>query len=210
MRKPASCVLSIALSIVMSVGLIPSPAFAEIDSTSEPATQSANKPNDNQAETTSDQTQPNEPNDAASNTSSKTTNQTPECSPSDINATSSTSPSNEGANDDPTAALLNDTDSASNDVPSVDWRIENRFKWMITADGTLVLRIAELSDSNLKYESWREYTSLIEHVDLSQLDTSRAKDLRNLFYGCTSLQSVDLSQLDMSNVTKHAGHVHRL
>ena len=205
MRKPASCVLSIALSIVMSVGLIPSPAFAEIDSTSEPATQSANKPNDNQAETTSDQTQPNEPNDAASNTSSKTTNQTPECSPSDINATSSTSPSNEGANDDPTAALLNDTDSASNDVPSVDWRIENRFKWMITADGTLVLRIAELSDSNLKYESWREYTSLIEHVDLSQLDTSRAKDLRNLFYGCTSLQSVDLSQLDMSNVTSMRG-----
>ena len=205
MRKPASCVLSIALSFVMSVGLIPSPAFAKIDSASEPATQSTNKPNENPADTTSDQTQPNEPNDAASNTSSKTTNQTPECSPSDINATSSTSPSNEGANDDPTAALLNDTDSASNDVPSVDWRIENRFKWMITADGTLVLRIAELSDSNLKYESWREYTSLIEHVDLSQLDTSRAKDLRNLFYGCTSLQSVDLSQLDMSNVTSMRG-----
>lgn len=205
MCKPASCVLSIALSFVMSVGLIPSPAFAEIDSASEPATQSTNKPNENPADTTPDQTQPNEPNDAASNTSSKTSNQTPECSPSDINATSSTSPSNEGANDDPTAALLNDADSASNDVPRVDWRIENRFKWMITADGTLVLRIAELSDSNLKYESWREYTSLIEHVDLSQLDTSRAKDLRNLFYGCTSLQSVDLSQLDMSNVTSMRG-----
>lgn len=80
MRKPASCVLSIALSIVMSVGLIPSPAFAEIDSTSEPATQSVNKPNESPDETTSDQTQPNEPNNAVSNPSSETPNQTPECS----------------------------------------------------------------------------------------------------------------------------------
>ena len=205
MRKPASCVLSIALSVVMSVGLIPSPAFAEIDSTPKPATQSTNKPNENPAETTSDQTQPNEPNDAASNTSIKTLNQTPECSPSVINATSSTSPSNEGANDDPTTALQSDTNSASNDAPRVDWRIENRFKWMITADGTLVLRIAKLSDSNLKYESWRAYPNLIEHADLSQLDTSQAKDLSNLFYGCTSLQNVDLSQLDMSNVTSMRG-----
>lgn len=205
MRKPASCVLSIALSIVMSVGLIPSPAFAEIDSTSEPATQSANKPNDNQAETTSDQTQPNEPNDAVSNPSSETPNQTPECSPSDINATGGAMPGNESANGDSATALQSLTDSASNDTPRVDWRIENRFKWMITADGTLVLRIAELSDSNLKYESWRAYPNLIEHADLSQLDTSQAKDLSNLFYGCTSLQNVDLSQLDMSNVTSMRG-----
>ena len=205
MRKPASCVLSIALSIVMSVGLIPSPAFAEIDSTSEPATQSANKPNENPVETTSDQTQPNEPNDAASNASSETPNQTPECSPSDINATGGASPSNESASDDSATALQSDADSASNDTPRVDWRIENRFKWMITADGTLVLRIAELADLNLKYESWKAYPDLIEHADLSQLDTSRAKDLRNLFYGCTSLQSVDLSQLDMSNVTSMRG-----
>ena len=205
MRKPASCVLSIALSIVMSVGLIPSPAFAEIDSTSEPATQSANKPNENPAETTSDQTQPNEPNDAVSNPSSETPNQTPECSPSDINATGGASPSNESASDDSATALQSDTNSASNNAPRVDWRIENRFKWMITADGTLVLRIAELSDSNLKYESWRAYPDLIEHTDLSQLDTSQAKDLSNLFYGCTSLQNVDLSQLDMSNVTSMRG-----
>ena len=205
MRKPASCVLSIALSIVMSVGLIPSPAFAEIDSTSEPATQSANKPNENPVETTSDQTQPNEPNDAASNASSETPNQTPECSPSDINATGGASPSNESANDDSATALQSDADSASNDTPRVDWRIENRFKWMITADGTLVIRIAERTDSNLKYESWKAYPGLIEHADLSQLDTSQAKDLRNLFYGCTSLQSVDLSQLDMSNVTSMRG-----
>lgn len=205
MRKPASCVLSIALSFVMSVGLIPSPAFAEIDNASEPATQSANKPNENQAETTSDETQPNEPNGTVSNTSSETPNQTPKCSPSDINATGGASPSNENASDDSATALQSDTNSASNDAPRVDWRIENRFKWMITADGTLVLRIAELSDSNLKYESWRAYPNLIEHADLSQLDTSQAKDLSNLFYGCTSLQSVDLSQLDMSNVTNMRG-----
>ena len=202
MRKPASCVLSIALSVVMSVGLIPSPAFAEIDSTPKPATQSTNKPNENPAETTSDQTQPN---DTASNASSETPNQTPECSPSDINATSGASPSNESASDDSATALQSDTDSASNDTPRVDWRKGNRFKWMITADGTLVLRIAELADSNLKYESWKAYPDLIEHADLSQLDTSQAKDLSNLFYGCTSLQSVDLSQLDMSNVTSMRG-----
>ena len=205
MRKPASCVLSIALSVVMSVGLIPSPAFAEIDSTSEPATQSVNKPNENPDETTSDQAQSNEPNDAVSNPSSETPNQAPECSPSDINAAGGTSPSNESADDDSAITLQSHTDSASNDAPRVDWRIENRFKWMITADGTLVLRIAELSDSNLKYESWRAYPDLIEHADLSQLDTSQAKDLSNLFYGCTSLQSVDLSQLDMSNVTSMRG-----
>lgn len=104
MRKPASCVLSIALSVVMSVGLIPSPAFAEIDSTPEPATQSANKPNENQAETTSDETQPNEPNGTVSNTSSETPNQTPKCSPSDINATGGASPSNENASDDSATA----------------------------------------------------------------------------------------------------------
>ena len=205
MRKPASCVLSIALSVVMSVGLIPSPAFAGIDSTSEPATQSASKPNESPTEATSDQAQLNEPNDAASNTSSETSNQAPECSPSDINATGGASPSNESASDDSATALQSDTNSASNDAPRVDWRKENRFKWMITADDTLVLRIAELADSNLKYESWKAYPDLIEHADLSQLDTSQAKDLSNLFYGCTSLQSVDLSQLDMSNVTSMRG-----
>ena len=205
MRKPAFCVLSVALSIVMSVGLIPSPAFAELDSTPEPATQSANKPNENPTEATSGQAQPNEPNDAASNTSSETPNQASECSPSDINATGGTSPSNESADDDSAIVLQSNIDSASNDTPRIDWRKENRFKWMITADGTLVLRIAELADSSLKYESWRAYANLIEHVDLSQLDTSQAKDLSNLFYGCTSLQSVDLSQLDMSNVTSMRG-----
>ena len=65
MRKPASCVLSIALSIVMSVGLITSPAFAELDSTSEPATQSASKSNESPTEATSGQAQQNKPIDAS-------------------------------------------------------------------------------------------------------------------------------------------------
>lgn len=55
MRKPASCVLSIALSLVMAVGFIPSPALAEIDSAPEPAAQSAGGPNESPAETTSGQ-----------------------------------------------------------------------------------------------------------------------------------------------------------
>lgn len=53
MRKPASCVLSIALSLVMTVGFIPSPELAEIASAPEPAAQSAGKPNESPAETTS-------------------------------------------------------------------------------------------------------------------------------------------------------------
>ena len=65
MRKPASCVISIALSIVMSVGLIQSPAFAELGSTSEPATQSANKSNESLTEATSGQTRQNKPIDAS-------------------------------------------------------------------------------------------------------------------------------------------------
>lgn len=68
MRKPASCVLSIALSLVMTVGFIPSPALAEIASTPEPAAQSAGKPNESPAETTSGQARANDQISAASGT----------------------------------------------------------------------------------------------------------------------------------------------
>ena len=68
MRKPASCVLSIALSLVMTVGFIPSPALAEIASAPEPAAQSAGKPNESPAETTSGQARANDQISAASGT----------------------------------------------------------------------------------------------------------------------------------------------
>lgn len=68
MRKPASCVLSIALSLVMTVGFIPSPALAEIASAPEPAAQSASKPNESPAETTSGQARANDQISAASGT----------------------------------------------------------------------------------------------------------------------------------------------
>ena len=75
MRKPASCVLSIALSLVMTVGFIPSPALAEIASAPEPAAQSAGKPNESPAETTSGQARANDQISAASGTN-VTTNAT--------------------------------------------------------------------------------------------------------------------------------------
>lgn len=68
MRKSASCVLSIALSLVMTVGFIPSPALAEIASAPEPAAQSAGKPNESPAETTSGQARANDQISAASGT----------------------------------------------------------------------------------------------------------------------------------------------
>ena len=68
MRKPASCVLSIALSLVMTVGFIPSPALAEIASAPEPAAQSTGKPNESPAETTSGQARANDQISAASGT----------------------------------------------------------------------------------------------------------------------------------------------
>ena len=68
MRKPASCVLSIALSLVMTVGFIPSPALAEIANAPEPAAQSAGKPNESPAETTSGQARANDQISAASGT----------------------------------------------------------------------------------------------------------------------------------------------
>ena len=68
MRKPASCVLSIALSLVMTVGFIPSPALAEIASAPEPAAQSVGKPNESPAETTSGQARANDQISAASGT----------------------------------------------------------------------------------------------------------------------------------------------
>ena len=68
MRKPASCVLSIALSLVMTVGFIPSPALSEIASAPEPAAQSAGKPNESPAETTSGQARANDQISAASGT----------------------------------------------------------------------------------------------------------------------------------------------
>lgn len=68
MRKPASCVLSIALSLVMTVGFIPSPALAEIASAPEPAAQSAGKLNESPAETTSGQARANDQISAASGT----------------------------------------------------------------------------------------------------------------------------------------------
>ena len=68
MRKPASCVLSIALSLVMTVGFIPSPELAEIASAPEPAAQSAGKPNESPAETTSGQARANDQISAASGT----------------------------------------------------------------------------------------------------------------------------------------------
>ena len=68
MRKPASCVLSIALSLVMTVGFIPSPALAEIASAPEPAAQSAGKPNESPAETTSGQARANDQISASSGT----------------------------------------------------------------------------------------------------------------------------------------------
>ena len=40
----------------------------------------------------------------------------------------------------------------------------------------------------------------VRTLDLSGWDTSNVKDMRNMFYGCNSLESIDLSGWDTSNV----------
>ena len=42
-------------------------------------------------------------------------------------------------------------------------------------------------------------------IDLSKLDTSRVKDMYNMFEGCSSLQSLDVGSFDTSSATNMAG-----
>ena len=213
MRKPASCVLSIALSLVLSVGLIPSPAFAAIGNASEPTVQSNERSNDNATSASSNQDQQ--------------LAQTPSTEPE------ANSESTESSNqfDTPSA------NQASSESPVVDWTTYGTCEWMITSNGTLIIRpangaatgelgapIASQGTLSVPVRPWfdRRYDitaavangcitgdlsglfvnlTLMKSVDISSLDTSQATNMSSMFYCCKALTELDLSHLNTTNVT---------
>ena len=58
---------------------------------------------------------------------------------------------------------------------------------------------AALAPSSLR--GWFSGMSSLESVDLTNLDTSKVTDMGLMFYGCSSLSSLDLSTFDTSKVT---------
>ena len=213
MHKPASCVLSIALSLVLSVGLIPSPAFAAIGNASEPTAQSNDQSNNNATSTPSSQDQ-----QIAQIPSTE-----PEAS------SESAEPSNQS--DTPSA------NQASSETPVVDWTTYGTCEWMITSDGTLTIRpangaatgelgapISHQGSSSIPTRPWFDHRyditaavasgciagnlsglfaglTLMKSVDVSSLDTSRATNMSSMFYCCSALTKLDLSYLNTANAT---------
>ena len=212
MRKPASCVLSIALSLVLSVGLIPSPAFAAIGNASEPTVQSNERSNDNATSASSNQDQQ--------------LAQTPSTEPE------ANSESTESSNQSDTPSA----NQASSESPVVDWTTYGTCEWMITSNGTLIIRpangaatgelgapIASQGTLSVPVRPWfdRRYDitaavangcitgdlsglftnlTLMKSVDISSLDTSQATNMSSMFYCCKALTELDLSHLNTTNV----------
>ena len=197
MRKPASCVISLALSLVMSVGLIPSPAFATISDAAESTAQPSDSPDlDSETSATTDNQQTglsdeSEQGAISLDTTAKNRNQLSSQIPSEASS----------INDSPTNANhQNNPSTTSTETPLVDWHRYESCKWMISTDGTLVMRTIDEGDSTLEYCSWKEHAALIRKADLAGLDASDITGMSYMFSGCTNLTSVDLSGLDMSSV----------
>lgn len=49
--------------------------------------------------------------------------------------------------------------------------------------------------------SWFKYMHELKEIDMKKLDTSLVTSLRDLFYDCPNLRQVDISTMDVSNVT---------
>ena len=121
------------------------------------------------------------------------------------------------------------TPSNDQGTPIVDWTISGTCRWMIDADGRLVFApssgsLGELEDWGYQGAPWDIYAESIRSVsfsgvifapttygmffgcsslaslDLSGLDTSSVRNMSWMFYGCSSLASLDLSGLDTSSV----------
>lgn len=118
----------------------------------------------------------------------------------------------------------------NSETPIVDWTTSGTCRWMIDASGCLIIepqsgefgRLPRFDDS--RKSPWFKYSnnvisakvrkrvslesasrmfadcSSLESVDLSGLDTSEVKNMDGMFEDCSSLESVDLSDLDTSNV----------
>ena len=114
-------------------------------------------------------------------------------------------------------------------TPIVDWTECGTCRWMIDATGCLIIepqsgefgRLDDFSKSpwskyrnNVISAKVRKRVSLesashmfadcssLESVDLSGLDTSNVTGMPKIFEGCSSLQSLDISGWDISKVTR--------
>ena len=64
----------------------------------------------------------------------------------------------------------------------------------------------QLDTSNVTTMNYMFYgCSSLTSLDLSNFNTSNVTDMNNMFYGCTSLTSLNLSNCDMSKVTSVSG-----
>ena len=128
--------------------------------------------------------------------------------------------------------------ASSSSAPIVDWTTCGTARWMIDAEGCLTIaplegqesgELADWGETPPWHDTYRRLitsaetvgavTSLTTHsmfygcsslasLDLSSLDTSSVTDMRGMFYGCSSLASLDLSSLDTSSVTDMRGMFH--
>ena len=115
-------------------------------------------------------------------------------------------------------------------TPIVDWTTSGTCRWMIDASIQLIIApssgsAGQLEDwgcGNAPWSAWSKFIrsvsfdgtisaptasnmfsgcSSLTSLDLSKFDTSSATSMSNMFSGCSSLGSLDLSSLDTSKVT---------
>ena len=133
----------------------------------------------------------------------------------------------------PVRVSLNGDDapqSGESGDPIVGWTTSGTARWMIDASGCLTIAPLEGEESG-ELEDWRELDkapwhgksssiisakiegaiaistatgmfcncSSLESLDLSGLDTSNVTDMSSMFWACSSLSSLDLSDLDTSS-----------
>ena len=95
------------------------------------------------------------------------------------------------------------TPSNDQGTPIVDWTISGTCRWMIDADGRLVFApssgsLGELEDWGYQGAPWDIYAESIRSVSFSGVIF--APTTYGMFFGCSSLASLDLSGLDTSSV----------
>ena len=125
--------------------------------------------------------------------------------------------------------------ASSSSAPIVDWTTCGTARWMIDAEGCLTIaplegqesgELADWGETPPWHDTYRRLitsaetvgavTSLTTHsmfygcsslasLDLSSLDTSSVTDMRSMFTLCSSLTSLDLSSFDTSKV-RYMGH----
>ena len=94
--------------------------------------------------------------------------------------------------------------------PIVDWTTSGTARWMIDASGCLVIAPLEGEESG-ELEDWRELDKVPWHGKSSSIISAKIEGAiaistaTGMFFGCSSLKSLDLSGLDASKATDMSG-----